>query len=131
MATRRPRNSERSFGISVGTFLCIVAAVFFWRGRNGRAEWTGAIGVLLLAFGLIRPVALRPISDPWWKLAAALGWFNARLLLTVAFGLVLVPLGLLWRVMRKDPLERRRRNWQGWTMPPDRYTDPRHFDRMF
>jgi hypothetical protein len=117
--------------VSVGAVLCAIAAVLIWRGRIGRAEWIGGIGLLLLVFGLVRPLALKPISDLWWKGAAALAWFNSRLLLTVLFAGVLTPLGLLWRIMGKDPLARQRRNWPGWAPYPARYRDKRHFTRMF
>jgi hypothetical protein len=127
----RIRNPERSFGLSVGGILCLVAAILVWRGRIGRAEWAGAAGVLLVVLGWLQPVVLRPISAPWWTFAAALGWFNARVLLTIVFAVVLAPLGFAWRLTGRDPLARKRRNFQGWTPSPARYHDPRHFDRMF
>jgi hypothetical protein len=129
--TKGPQNRERSFGLSVGGFLCVLAAALVWRGRVGRAESAAAVGVLLAVFGWLRPAALKPVSDLWWTLAGALGWFNSRLLLTLAFTVVLMPLGLLWRITGKDPLARRRRSWQGWAPSPPRYHDPKHFERMF
>ena len=131
MSSKGPRNPERSFGLSVGGFLCVVAAVLVWRGRIGRAEWVGVPGALLVVLGWVRPLVLKPLSVLWWKFAGALGWFNARVLLTLAFAIVLAPLGLMWRLTGKDPLGRRRRNFQGWAPSPARYNDPRHFDRMF
>lgn len=131
MAHKRPANPERSFGISVGAVLCAIALVLLWRGRVGRAEWIGGVGVVLLVFGLVQPRLLRPISDVWWRFAAALGWFNARVLLSVIFFLILTPLGLVWRLTGKDPLARRRHNWPGWTPYPARYKNAKHFDRMF
>jgi hypothetical protein len=125
------RQTPRSFGLSVGGFLCIVGAVLAWRGRVSRAEWTAGIGALLVVFGWLRPLALKPLSDVWWKFAGALGWFNARLLLTIAFAVVLTPLGLLWRALGNDPLARRKADWQGWSPSPARYNDARHFERMF
>ena len=60
-----------------------------------------------------------------------LGYVNARVILTVAFAIVLTPLGLLWRVIGKDPLARRRENWPGWSPYPERYRNPDHFNRMY
>ena len=131
MTRRGPRRPERSFGVSVGAVLCVIAAVLVWRGRITRAEWIGGTGVVLLTLGLVRPLLLKPMSDVWWKGAAALGWFNARVLLSLLFALILTPVGLLWRVTGKDPLARRRRTWEGWAPYPARYKDKRHFDRMF
>jgi len=131
MTRKGPKNRERSFGTSVGGVLAAIALVLFWRGRIGRAEWVGAVGLVLIVCGLVHPRLLKPVSDIWWKFSAVLGWFNARVLLSVIFLLILTPLGLIWRLTGKDPLARRRRTWQGWAPYPARYRDVKHFDRMF
>jgi hypothetical protein len=128
---RGPRNRERSFGVSVGGVLCVLAAALVWRGHVPRAEWTGAIGIVLLTLGLVYAPALKPLSDVWWKAAAALGWFNARVLLTLAFAIILTPIGLVWRLIGRDPLVRRRGHSAGWADSPARYRDRRHVERMF
>jgi hypothetical protein len=128
---KKPRNPERSFGVSVGAVLCAIAIVLAWRGRVTRAEWLGGVGAVLLVLGLVRPSLLKWPSAAWWRFAQALGYVNARILLTVLFGLVLTPLGLLWRLTGKDPLTRRRAQWSGWTDYPARYRDRRHYERMF
>jgi hypothetical protein len=56
---------------------------------------------------------------------------NARVLLTLLFVIVLVPLSLVWRLLRTDPLGRRRSAWTGWSPYPTRYRDPRHYLRMY
>jgi hypothetical protein len=131
MALRRVAHPERSFGISVGAVLCAIALALLWRGRVGRAEVVGGIGVVLVVFGLVRPRLLTPVSDVWWRFAALLGWFNARVLLSVIFLLILTPLGLVWRLTGKDPLMRRRGARPGWVPYPARYKDPHHFNKMF
>jgi len=131
MSLPGPRNQERSFGLSVGLFLCLVAAALWWRGRVGRAEGLGSIGVLLAVFGLVAPALLRGPSAWWWRVSRVLGRANARVLLTLLFILVLTPIGLLWRLAGKDPLGRHRARWLGWTPYPARYRDPKHYARMF
>jgi hypothetical protein len=126
-----PANPERSFGISVGLVLCAIAAALVWRGRVGRAEVVGTIGVLLLAGGLLYPPILKRPSAIWWRFSRVLGHFNARVLLTLMFALVFVPLSLLWRLIGKDPLARTRDRWPGWSIYPARYRDKHHYTRMF
>ena len=128
---RGQTNPERSFGISVGTVLCAIAAVLMWRGRVGRAEIVGGIGVALLACGLVYPAILRGPSRLWWRFSRALGHLNARILLTLMFSLVFVPISLLWRLTGKDPLSRRRDRWPGWSQHPARYRNRHHYTRMF
>jgi len=124
-------NRERSFGLSVGGVLILIAALLLWRGRITRAEVIGAVGALLVVFGALAPKLLKWPSDVWWKFAMVLGWINARVLLSVLFYLVLSPLGLFWRVMGRDPLYRRRSSYPGWTTYPERFHNRQHFERMF
>jgi hypothetical protein len=131
MTMKGPKNPERSFGISVGLVLCAIAAVLWWRGRVTRAEILGGIGAFLLIAGLVYAPVLKYPSAAWWRFSRALGYVNARVLLTVLFALVLVPISLLWRLTGTDPLARRRAKWPGWSPHPRRYRDPKHFDRMF
>ena len=49
----------------------------------------------------------------------------------LSHGLVGLVKDLGERLIGKDPLARRRRSWRGWLPYPDRYRDPRHFERMF
>jgi hypothetical protein len=122
---------ERPFGLSVGTVLIAIAVVLAWRGRATQAEVLGSAGGILVVCAWLRPSLLKRPSDAWWALAMVLGWVNARVLLSLAFFLVLTPIGLLWRLTGKDPLTRRRAAWPGWSPYPARYRDRRHFERMF
>ena len=131
MTAKVPSNPERSFGVSVGLVLCAIAAVLWWRARLGRAELFGGVGLFLLVAGLVHPPVLKYPSAAWWRFSRALGQFNARVLLTIMFSLVLVPISLLWRLTGKDPLARGRDKWPGWTAYPARYRDRRHYERMF
>ena len=126
-----PVNPERSFGLSVGGVLILVAAVAVWRHRITTAEITGGIGLVLVTLGRLRPSLLKWPSKLWWRFAITLGYINARIILSLAFALVLVPLGLIWRVIGRDPLGRRRRNWAGWSPHPPRYRERSHFSKMY
>jgi hypothetical protein len=126
-----PKNPERSFGVSVGGVLLLIAAVLAWRSRTTRAEITGGVGAVLLVLGLLAPRLLKWPSDLWWRFARALGYVNARILLTLLFGIALVPLSMIWRVIGSDPLARRRDRWPGWSPYPDRYRDHKHYLRMY
>ena len=64
-------------------------------------------------------------------MSRVLGYVNARVLLTVMFLVVLTPISLLWRLLGKDPLMRRRERWPGWSVYPARYRDRKHYERMF
>jgi multisubunit Na+/H+ antiporter MnhB subunit len=126
-----PRDRDRSFGLSVGTVLLGVAALLLWRGRLRSGAILGVAGTLLVVFGYLAPAALKWPSAAWWRLAAILGYVNARIILTVAFVLILTPIGLIWRAIGRDPLARRRRRWPGWMPHPERYRSAEHYKRMY
>jgi hypothetical protein len=128
---KRLKNHERSFGVSVGGVLCAVGTGQLWRGSVGRAEATGAIGIGLVLCGLVYPAILKRPSALWWRFSRALGAINARILLTLVFFLVLVPLSMFWRLVGKDPLARHRNRWTGWARSPARYRDRKHYQRMY
>ena len=128
---KSPPNKDRSFGISVGTVLVLIAGALVWRGRITAAEILGPIGALLLVLGLVQPRLLKWPSALWWRMAMVMGYVNARVTLTIAFALVLSPLGLVWRLIGKDPLTRRRERWPGWSPYPERYRHSDHFNRMY
>jgi Saxitoxin biosynthesis operon protein SxtJ len=131
MAHKGPKNPERGFGLSVGTVLLLIAAYGFWRGRMTMAAGFGAVGFVLVTLGYLRPMWLYYPSKAWWRFAIALGYVNARIILTVAFALVLIPISLIWRLIGRDPLQRRRANWHGWSSYPERYRSAEHFRKMY
>jgi multisubunit Na+/H+ antiporter MnhG subunit len=128
---RRPDFKERSFGVSVGGVVLLVAAVLWWRGRLGTAEILAGIGGVLVILGLTAPKLLYYPSAVWWKFAMVLGHINARVILTIAFLFVLTPMALIWRLIGRDPLAIRKQHWAGWSPYPARYRDKDHFTRMY
>lgn len=128
---QKPYFQERSFGKAVGGVLVAIAVFLAWRGRTERAAILGSIGAVLVVLGLVAPWLLKYPSKVWWKFAMALGYVNARVILTIAFAIVLTPVGLLWRLTNNDPLARKRQNWRGWTPSPERFRNPDHFTRMY
>ena len=87
---KKQKNAERSFGVSVGGVLLLIAAVLWWRGRMGRAEVLAVIGAVLLIAPFI--VAFQQ-PDPE-KLSAYECGFNAfddaRMKFDVRFYLVAI-----------------------------------------
>lgn len=128
---RGPANPERSFGLSVGSVLSVLAVVLVWRGRTVPAGFVGLTGVVLVLGALLAPPLLRWPSALWWRFARVLGFVNARVILTLLFAVVLVPLSTVWRLIGTDPLARRRHDWNGWSPYPERYRDRHHYRRMY
>jgi hypothetical protein len=129
--TKGPKNPERSFGISVGGVLILLALILLWRRRITRAEVLGGIGIVLLVLGLVAPPLLKYPSRYWWKFSLALGRVMARFWLSLLFLVVLTPVSFVWRLTGRDPLARRRDKWPGWSPYPERYRNRKHYEQMY
>jgi hypothetical protein len=91
----------------------------------------GVVGSLLVLCGLAFPPVLRWPSKAWWALAQVLGYVMARVWLTVLFVVILAPIGLLWRLIGRDPLARQRAHTTTWLPYSSRHRDPKHYARMY
>jgi len=124
-------NPERSFGISVGVVLCAISLILLWRGRLEGAGVIGVVGALPLTCGLLYPPILKRPSALWWRFSRRLGHINARVVLTLLFWIVIVPVALIWRLTGKDPLGRHRDRWPGWSPHPVSHRGRDHYARMY
>jgi hypothetical protein len=96
----------RSFGLIVGG---IFGAIGLWplvvRGQSPRA-WALALGILLVGPALVAPRVLAPAHRAWMGLGEVLGWINTRILLSLVFFAVITPMGVVMRLLGKDPMRR-------------------------
>jgi Saxitoxin biosynthesis operon protein SxtJ len=106
-AQREP--SSRDLTILALLFLLLGTAVggyqLLWKGAAAGWYWIIA-GVVLCLFRLITPL-FRGVYRVWLAFSVILGYFVSRILLTIIFFLVITPMGLIFRVIGKDPMERK------------------------
>ena len=86
--------------------------------------YAAAIGGLLAAIGIVWPRGLRPLLVATNVVTAPLAWAVHDLVLSLAFYVVVVPVGLIFRLFGRDPLQLRiDRNtstyWQSKKQPRD------------
>ncbi len=92
----------RKFGLLVGAvFLLFGVAGFFKHWSAEIFVTAGAIGILLLLCGWLRPAVLKRAYVVWMGIAFVLGWVVSRLILIVLFYVVLTPLGIVARLSGK------------------------------
>ena len=101
---RSPR-SLRHFGTVLGSALLLLGGLLFWRHHRSAGLLFASLGAILLVIGGVAPRLLRWIHGPWMILSIALGWIMTRVLLTLAFFLIVTPIGLLQHLFGKRPLE--------------------------
>lgn len=103
-----PRALAR-FGWVVGGVLVLIGAALAWRAGGVRPLPGGLLGagVLLVGLGTVAPRALAGPFRVWMTLAFAMGFVMTRVILTVAFVVLFVPVSFVFRLIGRDPLHRR------------------------
>ncbi len=121
----------RRFSLVVGGGLTLVGLISWYRGHDTvpLVLWFVA-GALVLA-GLVYPRSLRPVEKGWMAFGHALGWVNTRIILTLLFALVVVPVGLVMRLFR-DPLDRKMRDGRtSYWITRGQAASPESYERQF
>ena len=96
----------RKFGLAVGTAFLVLGALLWWRGRPLALAIVGTIGALLVVGGLIVPGRLGPLYRLWMALAQAISKVTTPIFMMVVFFFVIVPTGLVMRLVGHRPMER-------------------------
>jgi hypothetical protein len=78
-------------------------------------EGGDSLVLFYIALGIIiSGLFVKPLGDLisflWAKLAEGLGWFNSKVILSIAFFIVMTPFALLYRVFTKDNLGLKRKD---------------------
>ena len=122
----------RKFGLMFAGICLAVAAYSYYKQGTVWPWFLGGTGAFALG-GLIAKPVLRPIYIVWMKFAAGLAWVNTRLILGIFFYLVLTPVGLIMRVLGKDPLTRKidRSTPSYWKERLPVPVDPQRYERLF
>jgi hypothetical protein len=125
------RREWRKFMLQVCGIMALLSGVLVWREAIGIRAWSGLLGLLLvtaLTAG-IRPEWFRGFYRFGLIASAWLGERMGRVILTIFFFVLIVPLGWVLRLAGHDPLARRK--------PPlaDSYWQPAgktgRLDRMY
>jgi saxitoxin biosynthesis operon SxtJ-like protein len=93
----------RSFGLLVGAVFALIATVSYWSGRGIRVWPLFAAGLLIVP-AILKPRILAPVHRVWMQLAQLLAWINTRLILILAYFIMLTPVGIIRRWLGADAL---------------------------
>lgn len=122
----------RKFGLSVGGIFLVLASISWWRGHVWPPLVMATVGTMLFVPGAVVPRVLGPVERRWMIFAEALGRFNARIILTVLYYLLITPIGVVRR-WRTDPLDRRLHDGRttSWVPRPTVAVDPARYRQQF
>ena len=96
-------SSNRSFGI---LFSIIFALIAFWPIINGNPLrlWLIPVSVIFLVLGLLNSKLLNPLNVVWVKFGELLGRIIAPIVMALIYFIIITPIGLFMRLIRKDLL---------------------------
>ncbi|MEB3308757.1 MAG: SxtJ family membrane protein [Snowella sp.] len=97
----------REFGLLMAGFIAVLFGVIIplLRAHSLPAlPWIIAGIFIILAFLL--PKSLEPIYQIWMKIGFVLGWLNNRIILSFVFFVILTPMALMMKVIKRDTMAR-------------------------
>ena len=97
------KNSNRSFGILFFVVFLIISLWPLLKGNDLR-NWSLIISILFLILGLLKSKFLTPLKRIWIKFGELLGKIISPIVLAIVFFIVVTPIGLFMKILRKDLL---------------------------
>ena len=98
--------SNRNFGIVFFVVFLIIS--FYPSTYDGDiTRWSLVVSIIFLILGLINSKILTPLNRLWFKFGIFLGKIISPIIMALIFFLVVTPIGLIMRLLRKDLLNLR------------------------
>lgn len=105
----------RSFGLILagmfaGLFGILIPALKGnapWKQGSSLVSWAWIVAGVFLLFALLAPKLLGGFYRYWMKAGLVLGFINTRIILTVFFYVVILPVALVMKIMKIDPVSRK------------------------
>lgn len=100
-------SSDRSFGFVFSVVFVVIALWPLWHG-GGLRWWSLGVAGAFVVVAIAVPRILAVPNRLWLKFGLLLGKIVSPIALGVLFYLVFMPIGLLMRLLGKDPLKLKR-----------------------
>ena len=98
----------RKFGLITGAIVAVLFGLLLpWAFDYAWPMWPWIVTGVLWLWGLVHPGSLFVVYRLWLGFGHIAGWINTRIILAVLFYIVFFPVGILMRLLGKDPMRRR------------------------
>lgn len=100
---KKKKNTNRSFGI---LFFIVFSIISIWPILSGGELrlWSFIVAIIFLIMGITKSRFLTPFNIAWIKFGELLGVIISPLIMGLVYFLVVLPIGILMRVLGKDLL---------------------------
>ena len=94
------------FGIIFGIFLPLIIGFLMPIIFNHDFKlWTLIVGFIFITLSLASPSKLFYPYKLWMKFGEILGWINSKIILSLIFVFVLLPISLIMKILKHNPLK--------------------------
>ena len=97
------KSSNRSFGIVFFVFFLIISLLPILNDNDIR-YWSLILSIIFLILGLINSNILTPLNNLWFKFGIFLGKIISPIIMGIIFFIIVTPIGVIMRILRKDLL---------------------------
>ncbi len=131
-AVKSTKRQLRLWGAQTGGGLIVLGClVLFWRG-HGWGRLPLGLGILIALLGLTALPPARPAFRAWHLLVGVILWLWTRLALVLTFGIAVIPVALIGRLVGRDRMRLRfpadrKSEWRNYTGD----SSPRRYGRQF
>lgn len=122
----------RSFGLLTGSITPLLFGLFLpWLFNRNFPSWPWYVAAVLIVWALTLPQTLRPVYRIWMTIGQVLGWINTRIILSIMFYIIILPVGCIIRLLGKDPMSRKLNSLQKSYRVTSAQPDKKHPERPF
>ena len=100
------RSELRKFSLILGGAFLALGAFSWYRGSSP-APYLLTIGAAIALVGTVLPGAIRWLFFVWMALGLVLGTIMTSVILTLVFVVAVIPIGLIMRLVGRDPMHRK------------------------
>jgi len=122
----------KQFGLTLTIALTVIRIIIML--KHGYVnQWLLYIAIGLFSISLILPKTLKPIYKVWMKVTTTISKVISFVILGLFFYLIITPIGLFMKIIRRDPLQRRfdRNTDAYWINRDAKLNDPKRIERQF
>lgn len=121
----------RKFGLLSGAIIAVLFGLLFpWLFNYSIPKWPWVLSTVLVLWGLIHPVSLKVIYNPWLKIGAIMGWINSRIILGFIFYFIITPAGFIVKIAGKKLISGLDGNAESYRETPKK-TDKKQMENIY
>ncbi len=97
----------REFGLLMAGFIAVLFGLIIPLLRaHSLPVLPWIIAGVFIVLALLLPKSLEPVYQIWMKIGFVLGWLNSRIILSFIFFIILTPMALMMKVIKRDTMAR-------------------------